>query len=590
MTVQSGAGVIPDSAAISEWLADALIDEAVERREANGQIRHWVPATAIQDSRLVDAYELEIDRFIRAGHSKLAAQAREVSKLRDEPERYSRARRRLVERLDQELRQDEHVRQLIRALRDAESAVGSPPEPVAGPRPLRRLAEQFSRVIFPLFLLNAIVLGIMLVGHALHLIFDTAPPNGDPLQLTLLAGAAWALSFMPGWLYVRFLDRRVGALWTEYVIHLHRLGVDNHENLPEPPSSSAYHKEWIERGGTTRKSEENNLYRQKFDAYFGNGASQWGESKNVSMKSEALFPVFLVTGLLAAGWTAVFYDVSRTFAGGDPASLGAALSFGFLGAYLFFIQMLLRRFFQADLRAGSYVSGYVRIVSALIVVAVLYAALPELSAAVMVAVAFAVGWFPSVGLQWLLRVGSRPLHGAVPSLDPAYPLNRLDGLNVWYEARLLEEGIEDLQNLATAKIVDVLLHTRVPVARLVDWVDQALLLIHLPAEPSRSEQPLFHSGTRARRAASLARLHPRYYLRRCGIRSATALVRALEKDRPKQEREALTAFLEEQGGIDPAALLSLHAVIAADRRILTIFNWQEGDAHGPKQPPTKSLV
>ena len=46
--------------------------------------------------------------------------------------------------------------------------------------------------------------------------------------------------------------------------------------------------------------------------------------------------------------------------------------------------------------------------------------------------------------------------------------------------RLVEEGIEDMQNLATANLVDVILHTRVPVGRLVDWLDQAYLALHLP--------------------------------------------------------------------------------------------------------------
>ena len=77
----------------------------------------------------------------------------------------------------------------------------------------------------------------------------------------------------------------------------------------------------------------------------------------------------------------------------------------------------------------------------------------------------------------------------VPQLTPDYPLNQLDGLNVWYEARLEEEGIEDMQNLATANLVDVILHTRVPVGRLVDWIDQAQLYLHLDrAERGYREQ------------------------------------------------------------------------------------------------------
>jgi hypothetical protein len=61
------------------------------------------------------------------------------------------------------------------------------------------------------------------------------------------------------------------------------------------------------------------------------------------------------------------------------------------------------------------------------------------------------------------------------SATSEYPLDQLDGLNLWYEARLTEEGVEDMQNLTTMSLVDVMLHTRVPPGRLVDWVDQAFL-------------------------------------------------------------------------------------------------------------------
>jgi hypothetical protein len=45
-----------------------------------------------------------------------------------------------------------------------------------------------------------------------------------------------------------------------------------------------------------------------------------------------------------------------------------------------------------------------------------------------------------------------------------FPLSDLDGLTVWDQARLLEEGIEDVHALATANLVDLLLGTRVRIA------------------------------------------------------------------------------------------------------------------------------
>ena len=66
--------------------------------------------------------------------------------------------------------------------------------------------------------------------------------------------------------------------------------------------------------------------------------------------------------------------------------------------------------------------------------------------------------------------------------------------------------------LATANLVDLLLGTRVPVNTLIDWVDQALLCLSVPAE----------WGDRS----------PRDDLRMFGIRTATDLVRVWDGGRP----------------------------------------------------------
>ena len=50
----------------------------------------------------------------------------------------------------------------------------------------------------------------------------------------------WCLSFLPGWLYVRFLGQRAGALWDEYVLYLHRLGWDRPAHLPNTPAVDRY--------------------------------------------------------------------------------------------------------------------------------------------------------------------------------------------------------------------------------------------------------------------------------------------------------------------------------------------------------------
>src|SRR3954451_24484380 len=89
-------------------------------------------------------------------------------------------------------------------------------------------------------------------------------PSWDVRALTVFA--IWLLSFVPGWLYVRFLGLRADALWNEYVLNLYRLGLDEPEWLPPPPAESAYVRLPRAGGGGDQKT---NIYRQKFDAYYG---------------------------------------------------------------------------------------------------------------------------------------------------------------------------------------------------------------------------------------------------------------------------------------------------------------------------------
>jgi len=98
--------------------------------------------------------------------------------------------------------------------------------------------------------------------------------------------ALWCLAFLPGWLYVRFLDLRAKALWSEYVLNLHRLGWDLPWHLPMPPVASGFYERW-EAGPHGRPAD--NIYRQKFEAYYGRQITSSGPDENYSVRSESLF-------------------------------------------------------------------------------------------------------------------------------------------------------------------------------------------------------------------------------------------------------------------------------------------------------------
>lgn len=73
---------------------------------------------------------------------------------------------------------------------------------------------------------------------------------------------------------------------------------------------------------------------------------------------------------------------------------------------------------------------------------------------------------------------------ALPSLEQVLPLSDLGGLTVWHQARLEEEDVENVHNMASADIVDLMLSTRFPPHRIIDWIDQAVLLSYIAGESS----------------------------------------------------------------------------------------------------------
>jgi hypothetical protein len=167
------------------------------------------------------------------------------------------------------------------------------------------------------------------------------------------------------------------------------------------------------------------------------------------------------------------------------ASDATPITFGFIGTYFFIIQMLLRRYFAADLSPNVYNYAVVRVLTVFILSMVLQFATTSFGWPPYVAasVAFVVGIFPRVGLRWILRTANKLLTGLkAPEFIDRYPLTELDGLNTWHEARLMEEKIENIHNLATTSLDDLIINTNFCPLQLIDWVDQALLFIYVQEE------------------------------------------------------------------------------------------------------------
>lgn len=221
----------------------------------------------------------------------------------------------------------------------------------------------------------------------------------------------------------------------------------------------------------------------------------------------ALFfsPVLLSTFLLTLGWTITALPTAKSIL--QPLANGqlelnalfipnrTAFAFGFLGSYFFAVNMAFRRYVRADLGPKAYSHISVRIIIASIL-AWVFSQLPGtvLAGGLMVgseaAPAETVPWFllllvffvgivPDTGLAVMHDLlKSRVFSRFIVSLENRDPLSRLEGITLYDRARLLEEGIENVENLAHHNLIDLILRTRIPTPRLVDLVDQAVLYLH----------------------------------------------------------------------------------------------------------------
>lgn len=395
---------------------------------------------------------------------------------------------------------------------------------------------------------------LLLASVCIGIAFGATALGTRHLQLPALrVMAVVVVSFVPGWLYVRFSTYRAEAVWEEYVLYLHRLRFDDLENLPEPLASSSYHQGWAASRDGKRTERKPSIYEQKFEAFYGKGTARSRGSRPESLRARAdsLFPVVLATVIVGVGWTAVLLGPSLPV---DRFTTAGALRFGFMGAYSFVLQMLVRRFFQNDLRPSAYISVAVRVVTVCILVVVVFQATRPVGLGPGAATMFLIGFFPLLGMQALQRTAARVLRSTVRSLDTSYPLSDLDGLNVWNEARLLEVGVEDMQNLVTTNLVDVMLHTRIPMGRIVDWIDQAHLYLHL--EPCRCRESADEDA-----AAGPPPPCSRTILRRYGIRTATDLEDVFRRTEPGSEAD---------DGLGPVRLNGMHdnALVEALRWVL----------------------
>lgn len=183
---------------------------------------------------------------------------------------------------------------------------------------------------------------------------------------------------------------------------------------------------------------------------------------------------------------------------------GSRLVFGmaFLGAYLWGIQHVFRRYSLNDLTSSVYYGLSTRIIFAAIISLVIYNAYTALTGDggnsgggitenIWPAMAFLTGMFPQRGLRWLTE--RIPLLS--PETDPSVrrtPLEMIEGIETHDILRLEELGIDTCYDLATADFVPLVLKTSYSARQLIDWILQAKLCVYF----GEAVKDLRHHGIR----------------------------------------------------------------------------------------------
>jgi hypothetical protein len=387
-------------------------------------------------------------------------------------------------------------------------------------------------------LLRGAYRGLLLLIVALTLAPVVAYDDISRLSLAKLFLIVFLMLF-PGWLYVRFA-KNLEEVYDEYVLNLFRLKIDRAGNLPAPPRYSSYYPIWRQDHdhliGSNVQSELN-IYRRKFqDVYGSYGVSTQSLFHEAEVEppqrrrgAETFSSVLVLTVLLGVAWSLILrpdtYREVRLLADFTLPTLPnlpdlpyQTLMFGFFGAYAFILQDLVRRYYRHDLKSLAYIGATVRIVVVTLLVSVVQL-IPGLGVSPQSGIiAFLVGSFPQSAYQFLRNSVNQRFAKSLPNMSPSLPLTDLDGLSIWHEGRLLEEGIEDIQNLVTFNLVDLILVSRVPIARLVDWLDQSCLYLRIPKTPGGSGE--------AEDLSVKDITSPRDKLHLLGIRTATDLERA----------------------------------------------------------------
>jgi len=280
-------------------------------------------------------------------------------------------------------------------------------------------------------------------------------------------------------------------------------------------------------------------------------------------KSTLSMPALLLTTFYASAFILGDTYLNQKFNSGIPwffskalIDIAAPVLYTFVGVYLFNLGNFIRRLYLGDLNEQVFWGAINRFWLSIGLSLVLQKA--NFPAAAQPGIFFSIGFLANIVLDWVLDGTLKALNFTQPSSQDL-PLRMVKGINIWKAYRLEEEGIENVQNLATADITELTVRTHYNYRTLIDWIDQALLLVRLNADQAK----LLTAQATAISAIELAAASPRA----SGNNAvANALATALK--------------------IDPVLMGATMDRLFEDEYVQTLWNlWQSGEEGGTVPPP-----
>jgi len=182
--------------------------------------------------------------------------------------------------------------------------------------------------------------------------------------------------------------------------------------------------------------------------------------------------------------------VQKSIKDGSKVAIGMA----FLGAYVWSIRYIFVRLMTIDLPPGAFYSVGIRMVFASFIALVFYyfaLALPDKILVIPIpnqtlvemtpVVAFITGIFPQRALNYMVEYFKFSASDSEKRAH-ALPLDMLEGITAFHKVRLSEMGIENVQNLVKASLVELMLKTPYKPRQLIDWMVQGRLCIQFKTD------------------------------------------------------------------------------------------------------------